>query len=182
MTLRAFTLSAVLLAIAPASGYAVTVEDLVALSKAGLADSVLVAVIDADRTVFHLSPEQVIELKKEGIPERVIVKMLGSAREFGADTDEAPEVVIIGERPPAPAPEPSGAFISPFYYPLTVGPAVPRRPPRRPPAAAGVPPSTVTGFGRFINDGWTPGIGFGRFINDGWIGATPPTPTPVRVR
>jgi hypothetical protein len=83
---------------------------------------VLVAVIDADRTVFALTPQQVIELKNAGVPPGVIVKMLGTAREFAGQTVEPPPVVIVGDDPPAPP----ASFVSettlvvPVYVPVPV--------------------------------------------------------------
>lgn len=122
MRIRVLALAAVLLALTPARSGAVTIEDLVALSKAGLAESVLVAVIDADRTVFDLTPQQVIELKNAGVAPGVIVKMLGTAREFAGQTVEPPPVVIVGDDPPAPP----ASFVSettlvvPVYVPVPV--------------------------------------------------------------
>jgi len=181
MAIRAFLLALVVIAVTPAPGGAVTVDDLVALSKQGVADSILIAVIDADKTVFTLTPQQLAALKRDGVSDAVVVKMLGTAHEFGADVEVAPHVVIIGgeQQPAPPPPEVIGV---PFYVPVPV--AVSRGGGRahHPPSAAVTPtpvfsapvltPPVFTpsvsgpapGFGRFMSNGWIDGVGFGRFI------------------
>src|SRR3954462_10193256 len=170
MLRRACILAALLVVITPARGGAVTLEDLIALSAQGLGDEGLVAVIDADRTVFHPSPEQVMQVKKAGLHDAVIVKMLGTAREFADDAAAPPPVVVIGERPSAPVV--AEAVTNPFFvvvpFPVAVAGA-PRPPHARAPEAAVPRPAEPRTFGRFINDGWVEGLGFGRFINDGTI-------------
>jgi len=160
-----------LVVLVPAAGRAVTLDDIVALSQQGLASSVIVAVIDADRTVFSLSPQQVGELKKQGVSDDVIVKMLGSAREYAVPAEVAPEVVIIGETPPVPTPPPLApavvvpyavgvpVFVVPHRHRALVAPPVPV-----PVAPVTVPAPPITGFGRFMTNGWIDGAGFGRFI------------------
>ena len=196
---RALAFAVVLVAALPGIARAVTIDDIVALSKARVADSVLVAVIDADRTVFTLTPQQVVELTNAGVSNAVLVKMLGSAREFGpASLPELPPAIAYE---PAPAAEsgyvPYGAayapatIVVPYYVPIPV-PAHRVRPDVRGPIVAGGPrhasPPTAAqtgGFGRFINDGWNSGTGAGGFLNDGWITAAPApqtrtTPPPIR--
>jgi hypothetical protein len=195
MLSRASVLAVLLVVLAPARSGAVTIEDLIALSRQGVADDVLVAVIDADRTVFSLSPEQIVQIRKAGVHDPVIVKMLGSAREFADDAAMPHPVVVIGGQPSAPA-VPQPAF-NPFYVyvpvPVAVGHDRSRRtgPPRadargdghaspntqQPAPPAGLPPAQPA-FGRFINDGWVEGLGFGRFINDGTILPPPATRAP----
>jgi hypothetical protein len=117
---RVLPVVAVLL-LAPAQARAVTVEDIVALSKAGVADSVLIAVIDADQTVFDLTPQQIVDLTRAGVSNTVVVKMVGTAREFDGrqPREEPPTLVIIGERPPSPEPLPVPEFtvLTPFFFP-----------------------------------------------------------------
>lgn len=195
---RALAFAVVLGAALPGIARAVTIDDIVALSKARVADSVLVAVIDADRTVFTLTPQQVVELTNAGVSNAVLVKMLGSAREFGpAPLPELPPAIAYE---PAPAADsgsvPYGAayapatIVVPYYVPISVPSHRVRRDVRGPIVAGGPrhgspPPTAQTGgFGRFINDGWNSGIGAGGFLNDGWITAPTPqtrtTPPPIR--
>src|SRR5437667_2735929 len=62
----------------PAAASAVTVDQIVALSKAGVTDTVILALIDRDRTIFPIEPEQLVALKREGVSEAVIIAMLKS--------------------------------------------------------------------------------------------------------
>ncbi len=163
---RRILTAAVLVLSLPAAARAVTLDDLIALSKAGVSAEILVAVIDADRTIFNLNTDEIVLLKKAGVPNAVIVKMLGTAREFAI---EAPPPLIVGaDRPTAPETSPVPTFmpVGPYFvmpYPVFVAPVVP-----------GLPATNVRGFGRFMNDGSLPGRGFGRFMNDGFV--TPARP------
>ena len=182
MTRRALVVALALVLLTPAIGAAVTIEDVVALSRAGLADSVLIAVIDADRTVFDLTPNQIVSLRDAGVPNAVIVKMLATKREFAPREEAPPPVVIIGESPSSLEPhDGSPYFGAPFYgagFPVAAYPIVPVVPgPGFPVRHVRQPQTPYRGFGRFINDGWVDGVGFGRFINDGWIQPTPIVPT-----
>jgi hypothetical protein len=152
----------------PASAGAVTVRDIIELTRAGLPDDVLVAVIDADRTIFTLDKDQILELKKAGVSKQVLIKMLRTRREFetvAAPEDATPaatesripqpEVVVIGAQP---APPPVTVVVPQYFYvPYAIwGTPVPPhgapRGPRTPPAPFLDP--AYRGFGRFINDGW----------------------------
>jgi len=110
------------LLLVPANARAVTVDDIVALSNAGVADSILIAVIDADQTVFDLTAQQIVELKQAGVSDSVIVKMVGTSREFEGRPmrRDPPTLVIIGEKPLAPEPPPpapSFTIITPLFVP-----------------------------------------------------------------
>lgn len=178
MAIRALFLAFVLIAATPVPSGAVTVDDLVALSRQGVADSILIAVIDADKTVFTLTPQQVAALKRDGVSDAVVVKMLGTAHEYGADVEVAPHVVIIGgeQQPPPAAPEVVGV---PFYVPVPVAVAHAGGRARRVPPAVVNPTPVLTPqvftppvlgpspqFGRFMSNGWIDGVGFGRFITN----------------
>lgn len=59
------------------SGYApVTVEDVIAMSKAGIGDEVVIAKIRSSGTVFDLSADRIIEVKEAGVSDRVIRAMI----------------------------------------------------------------------------------------------------------
>lgn len=93
---------AVAVLIGPAAGIAqaVTARDLVELSRAGLGDDVLIALIASDGTVFHLTAEDVRSLHGRGLSDKVIVAMLNTA------LPPAPALSTPAPRPPAPAPAP----------------------------------------------------------------------------
>ncbi len=154
---RAFLLF-LALALVPATAGAVTIRDIIQLSKAGLPDEVLTAVIDADRTIFTLDADQILELKQAGVSEAVLLKMLRTRGEFETNADAAkavaaqpaaaaalPEVVIIGAAPAAPP----VTVVVPQYYFVPV-PIWGRRPRHHVPNAPFFPPEH-RGFGRFIN-------------------------------
>jgi hypothetical protein len=138
---------------------------------------VLVAVIDADRTIFTLDKDQILTLKKAGITEKVLLKMLGTRREFdtppasakasagqaapeAADATQAtaaaelPGVVIIGGKTePKERAYDNAPFLYPYFYMTYPIWGAPRRDHHRVPAAPFFP-AAEGGFGRFINDGW----------------------------
>lgn len=162
MFLRVLLLVALAVCV-PATAHAVTVRDIIELSKAGLSDEVLIALIDADRTIFTLDAEQILDLKNAGVGEKVLLKMLATRREFepapsaddrvaqpsSGQTTSQPHVVVIGG---PPAPSTSVTVVVPHFVPVpifgTLDPHARRR---------NVIPVVVDdgrGFGRFLNDGW----------------------------
>ena len=166
---RRAVLAALLFLSLPVAARAVTLDDIIALSKAGVTADILVAVINADQTIFNLNTDEIVLLTKAGVPNAVIVKMLGTAREF---VEEVPPPLIVGtERPSAPESSPVPAFgaVGPYFvspFPVFVSPFFPG-------VFPGVVPGVVTqparGFGRFMNNGFVTGRGSGRFINDGFV-------------
>jgi hypothetical protein len=126
LLLAAVVVIAALLAPAPAS--AVTVDEIVALSRAGVTEAVILAVIDRDKTIFTLAPDQLVALKSQGVSEPVILAMLKSGRDEGdraaqaasdlqtamylAERSPGPEVVVIGHGPDTPNGGPSSGFYS----------------------------------------------------------------------
>ena len=91
---------------------AVTLKDIVDLTKAGLGDEVLLALIEVDGGVFDVDPATLKSLKGAGVSERVIVALVRSGRERPVVSPDpvtlddvvsrqtAPEVVYV-ERPAA---------------------------------------------------------------------------------
>src|SRR4051812_11339230 len=71
--------SACLLTALPAA--AVTVDQIVSLSKAGVSEAVILALIDRDRTVLTIEPEQIVALKRDGLTDTLITAMLRSGRD-----------------------------------------------------------------------------------------------------
>ena len=125
----------------PGAAFAITVDQVVALARAGVTDTVILALIDRDRTVFAIEPEQVVSLKRDGLSEKVILAMLKSGRAEGeraARADAAynsawiasalaiePETVIVGHGPDRPntphidgfySGPPVSTFALPPYY------------------------------------------------------------------
>lgn len=133
-------LAVLLLAPRPAS--AITLDQVVALAKAGVTDTVILALIDRDRTVFAIEPEQIPALQQDGLSERVILAMLKSGRDEGeqaARSDAAanaawiaanlatePQTIIVGHGPDRPntphvdgfySGPPAAAFTAPYAGP-----------------------------------------------------------------
>lgn len=121
---------------------AVSTRDLIELSRAGLGDEVLLALIEVHGTIFSLDAAGIRDLKAAGVSERVIVAMLRSGREStpadaawagaaGAPTCDAappPQVIVIDRQPP---PEPAVVAVPvPVYWPIVVSP--PKRAPGEP--------------------------------------------------
>jgi hypothetical protein len=73
-----------------ASAQAVTLKDIVDLSKAGLGEEVLLALIEVDGGVFDVDSVTLSRLKAAGVSEKVIVALVRSGR----------------TRPPVPEPAP----------------------------------------------------------------------------
>src|SRR5215471_6178369 len=102
----------------PSPASAITVDQVVALAKSGVTDTVILALIDRDRTVFAIEPEQIVSLQRDGLSEQVILAMLKSGRDEGeqaarADSaynagwiastlTTAPESISVGHGPDRP--------------------------------------------------------------------------------
>jgi hypothetical protein len=155
----------------------VSVQDVIELTRAGLGDEVLVALVETSGEIYTLSPQQVVELKRAGVSERVIVVMLRQGR----TSVTAPAPALLSAAAPGVSPElPFGAVWQAAGVPESV-------PPPAAPAIVSqvfvVPP--VVPYPVFV-PGWSPHVvqtrfarpidrsgGFGRFINDGFRSGTP---------
>ena len=98
------------ISLVPARAEALTVRDVVELTRAGLGEEVLLALIEVDRSIFPIDAATIKELKANGVTERVIAAMVRSGREVPPDppvTDPAPQpvapqpqVIVIDHRDP----------------------------------------------------------------------------------
>jgi hypothetical protein len=129
MRASVLALAIALLAAAPTPASAVTREEIVKLAKAGVSDDVILALVDRDKTIFALTPDDLVTLKGNGVSEAVTLAMLRSGREEGeaalaqqaaqaaAERAEtawlSPNVVVIGHGPDRPN---SGHYDSPYAY------------------------------------------------------------------
>ena len=64
---------------------AITPEEIKTLAKIGVAADEMIKAIDRDKTVFRLSVSEILELKKAGIPEKVLRYMLKTPQIYGED-------------------------------------------------------------------------------------------------
>jgi hypothetical protein len=108
----------VLFTLTPIAASAVTVDQIVALTKAGISEPIILALIERDKTVLTIDPEQLVSLRRDGLSENVIVAMLKSGREEGEAAANAaaelnssaimsslspvPDIVVIGRGPERP--------------------------------------------------------------------------------
>lgn len=88
-----------------------SLRDIVELSKAGVSEDVLLALIEVHRPVYPVDPETLMGLKAAGVSSRVMVAMVKSGREA-----ELPVVVQVPTSPTAqpvipPAPQPQVVVI-----------------------------------------------------------------------
>ena len=104
--MRRMVLALVLvLPLIPASAEAVTIRDIIELTKAGLGDNVLLALIEVDGGVFNIDTETLTRLKKAGVSEQVIVALVRSGRTRPV---EEPAPLVVTDTP-----EPQPEFIQP---------------------------------------------------------------------
>ena len=68
------------LAAAPLRADAVTLQEIIDLSRAGLGEEALLALIEIDASVFPVDAATLQTLKKAGVSEKVIVAMIKSGR------------------------------------------------------------------------------------------------------
>ena len=98
----------VLVALTAARADAVTIRDIIELSKAGLGDDVLLALIEVDRTVFSIDTATLKMLKESGVSQPVILAMIRSGRMPTAPepqppvSEPIPEPVLQPSEPPQP--------------------------------------------------------------------------------
>ena len=81
---------------------AITLAEIMQLTKAGLNEEVLLALIEVDQRVFAIDPDTLKELKDAGVSPRVIVAIVKSGR-----TPQQPEPTVPVEdvRPDPPDPQ-----------------------------------------------------------------------------
>jgi len=108
----------VLLGCVPAAASAVTIDEVVALSKSGVSEQVIVAVIERDQTLFTLSPAQIMKLQRDGLSDRILLALIKSGRPneppppaspvapVAASVPTQPSITVVGHGPQPPnAPE-----------------------------------------------------------------------------
>ncbi|HTH03625.1 MAG TPA: hypothetical protein VL882_25290 [Vicinamibacterales bacterium] len=89
----------------PSRADALTLRDVIELTRAGLGEEVLLALIEVDRSVFPIDAATIKELKANGVSERVITAMVRSGREV------PPPEPIVTEAPQPVAPQPQVVII-----------------------------------------------------------------------
>ncbi|MEX2660860.1 MAG: hypothetical protein WD227_02975 [Vicinamibacterales bacterium] len=113
--MRPFFLAVAMLVapVALATAQTITTRDIVELSKAGLDEEVLLALIEVHRPVFPVDTETLKRLKDAGVAPNVIIAMIRSGRE--APPPPVPELVAE-HTPTAPAPQPQVVVVERERY------------------------------------------------------------------
>jgi len=134
MAKRALMLGSMLLTFVfmPLGASAVTIDQIVAMSKAGVSDSAIIAMIERDRTVFALDPAQLVELQQAGVSGPVTVAMIRTG-----NAQQPPDAAMAPETPAAAPDQPS--FVT-YAVPYAVPVFVPVRRSRAVVAVAAPPP------------------------------------------
>jgi len=99
-----------LLSLLPAPAYALTIRDIVDLSRAGLGEEVLLALLEVDPSVFSIDTATLKALKEAGVSQRVIVAMIRSGRTPPPAPAE-PIPVPTNVAKPEPASQPSQVIV-----------------------------------------------------------------------
>lgn len=127
----------VLIGCVPAAASAVTIDEVVALSKSGVSEEVIVAVIERDQTLFSLSPALIMKLQRDGLSDRILLALIKSGRPneppppasavapVTAPVPPPPAISVVGHGPQLPnAPEPELIAADATEAPLPVPPPV----------------------------------------------------------
>ena len=83
---------------------ALSIADIVKLSKAGLSDEVIIQKVKKNGQAFDLSTDQMIELKSAGVSDKVVAVMLEPAK------PDAPLPATVGSKPASDLPEELGIY------------------------------------------------------------------------
>jgi uncharacterized protein YcfJ len=92
-------------------GTPLSVADVKALSKAGLADDTIIAQINNSHTVYHLSNPDLIDLQSAGVSQRIITYMINTASAI----NPAATAVAVASAPPPPPVEVMTPMPGPGY-------------------------------------------------------------------
>jgi len=82
-----------------------TVHDLVELHRAGLGDDVLLALIEVDGGPFELDPAQLLDLKADGLSDRIVAALVRAGRQTPDAQPDAAPVPSSHTHGPVPSPQ-----------------------------------------------------------------------------
>ena len=86
----ALPLTVAMIALVGVRAQAVTLQDVVELSQAGIGDVVLIELIDMDDIAYPLTPSRLRALKAAGVSDQVLLALLRSGRSAGEEPTAAP--------------------------------------------------------------------------------------------
>ena len=101
----------VLIPLTAARADALTVRDVIELSKAGVGDQVLLALIEVDHSVFTLDTAALKQLKEAGVSDEVMIALIRSGRTEPQPAAPAAEQPPVEPAQPPPAPQPQVVVI-----------------------------------------------------------------------
>jgi hypothetical protein len=102
--MRWFLLVLALAASTPAPASGVTLAEVVTLSKAGVSEPVILALIERDQALFSMSPDQLVKLQREGLSDTILLALLKSGRPSEASFPKSPVALAVSQPPTAPPP------------------------------------------------------------------------------
>ena len=90
------------LMLAPARAEALTLQEIIELSRAGLGEEVLLALIEVNQRVYPIDTETVRTLKGAGLSEKIIIAIVKSGRTPPPPVPEALPLDVVPPPPPEP--------------------------------------------------------------------------------
>jgi hypothetical protein len=90
-----------------------TVTDVKALSRARVSDDIIISQIQNSRTVYHLSPQDIIDMHAAGVSDRVVNFMITTVNGPPAPP---PTTIVYSDDPPPPQDEVVVAPPGPGYF------------------------------------------------------------------
>jgi hypothetical protein len=106
----ALPIALVLVVSSPSRAEAITIKEIIELTKAGVAEDVLLALIEIDRRVFPIDVDTLTALKRGGVSDRVIMAVVKSGRTPAPEPEPTPVVQNEPIEPPPP-PQPQVVVI-----------------------------------------------------------------------
>jgi len=163
--MRRIVWSLALVLMAAGTAQALTVRDVIELTKAGTGEQVLLALIEVDGSLFNIDRQTLNQLEAAGVSEKVIVALIRSGRTN--QTDPAltapqpmpqPETVYVPQPGPAIVQQVAVPVLVPVYVPIAVLPHGRTRVPRVVDTNTDLVPPSITapiqlqGRTRFLTD------------------------------
>jgi len=102
--MRRLLLVLALAACIPMPVRAVTLAEVVALSKKGVSEPVILALIERDQTLYSLPPDQLVKLQREGLSDTILLALLKSGRQTDVPLPASPVVAAAPQTASAPPP------------------------------------------------------------------------------
>jgi hypothetical protein len=92
---------------------AVTDNDLVQMTRAGISEDVIISTMRSRGTRIDLSPQSLIALRQQGVTDRVVM----AAQQMGAGSGYAPGAPAYGPTVVSEVPPPPAVIVAPAYRP-----------------------------------------------------------------